>query len=750
MPTVVAITSVIANKNCPDQYDIYVVTNSLSDESKAIFRELETEHNRIIIIQTADPEKYDGFVMKQFPVTTTDLFKFELPDLLPTDLEKVLYLDGDIIVQKDLAPIFNENIENVYAGVVKDYYAVFDPDSFQKRLNVKHKDYFNAGVLLLNLKKLREDHVPTLLFQYRNSHNDKFMDQDTFNAVLKENVKYLSFFYNFMYHCWIYDTKDLADYYGIQMGKSKYAWIRDAFILHFTWRKPWQYFDFFAADLWLHYYLLSPFKNNVLVREPLNDDPNAEKELAVLRQAIIQQREALLPKRENKPDKALKKKQNRRVPMRIAIWGYGKYGHRMFESLTRFCCEEYEVVRVYDKDYKKLQKTEGYFVLPIHNPEELPEDYKKGLFEKVLVCIFDYNASKGPKQLFREHSIPELHLGCPDDLYPLSSFEQREKPFEIDREGYGFYVIKNLYGALANYETFEMFYLFDGEGKVVKEHRDRFNPDIEKCFLYDYPFVFRHPEAEKVFLAGQYCVLAKTHSGGNYWHFTYNNLDVIWLLEQAGFQGKYVIPNARFCHELLHLLDIPPERIINLPSFEHNKVYVFEEVFYIALEGSYERYSTPVMLEAAEYIKRKLPVNPSLPKKIYVKRIGRRKLLSADAILAEYGFTTIVPEDYSVLEQMTFFYNADIVFCVHGANSTNCLYMRKNTVFIEAFSSYWINPCNIYSIAAAGIHYLPVSPLETVWFNKDGIIKDFTIPEVLLRMTIQNSLLINRGESGII
>jgi hypothetical protein len=429
---------------------------------------------------------------------------------------------------------------------------------------------------------------------------------------------------------------------------------------------------------------------------------------------------------------------------KIAIWGYGKYGRRMFESLTRFCYEEFEVVRVYDKAYKNLQKTEGDFALPICNPEELPNDYKKGLFEKVLLCIFDYNASKGPKQLFREHSIPELHLGCPDDLYPLSSFEQGEKPFVIDREGYEFYVIKNLYGALANYETFEMFYLFDGKGRVVKEHRDRFNPDIEKCFYYDYPFVFRHPEAEKVFLAGQYCVLTKTHSGGNYWHFTYNNLDVIWLLEQAGFRGKYVIPNAKFCHELLSLLDIPPERIINLPSFEHNKVYVFEEVFYIALEGPYETYGIPILLEAAEYIKKKLPVNPSLPKKIYVKRIGRRKLLGADDILAEYGFTTIVPENYSVLEQLTFFYNADIVFCVHGANSTNCLYMRKNTVFIEAFSSYWINPCNIYAIAASGIHYLPVSPMETVTVNKDAISRDFTMPEVLIRMTIRNAFLINQ------
>ena len=746
MPTVMAITSVIANKNCTDRYDIYVVANSLSDESIAVFREMETENNRILIIQTAEPDKYDGFVMKHFPVTTTDLFKFELPDLLPADLEKVLYLDGDIIVQKDLASIFNENIETVYAGVVKDYYAVFDPDSFQKRLNVKHKDYFNAGVLLLNLKKMREDHVPELLLQYRNSHKDKFMDQDTFNAVLKENVKYLSFFYNFMYHCWIYDTKNLADYYGIQMGKSRYEWIREALIIHFTWRKPWQYFDFFASDLWLHYYLLSPFKNNALVRESLNEDSDAEKEIAALRKAIMQQREALLSKRDNKPEMALKKKQNRRVPMKIAIWGYGKYGHRMFESLTRFCSNEYEVVCVYDTAFGKLKNTDGERYLQVRNPAGLLEDYQKGLFEKVLVCIFDYRASKGPKQLLQDYSIPELHIGCKGDLHPLSSFEQGKKPFEIDREGYGFYVIKNLYGALANYETFEMLYLFDDEGRVVEEHKDRFNPDIEKCFFYDYPFVLRHPEAEKVFLDGQYCILAKTHSGGNYWHFTYNNLDVIWLLEQAGFHGKYVIPNAKFCSELLHLLDIPPERIITLPSFEHNKVYVFEEIFYIALEGPYQMYSTPVLLEAADYIKKKLPVNPSLPKKIYVKRVGRRKLLGADKLIAEYGFTTIVPEEYSVLEQMTFFYNADIVFCVHGANSTNCLYMRKNTVFIEAFSSYWLNPCNMYSIAAGGIRYLPVNPLETVWFSKDGIFKDFTIPEVLLRMTIQNSLLINEAE----
>ena len=433
--------------------------------------------------------------------------------------------------------------------------------------------------------------------------------------------------------------------------------------------------------------------------------------------------------------------------MKVALWGYGKYGRRMYESLTRFCSDEYEVVRVYDRDYQKLKYTDGKISLPIHNPEELAEDYKNGIFEKVLVCLFNYAVFKEAEQFLWSRSIPDLHLGCPDDLCPLASFEQGKKPFEIDRTGYDFYVIRNLYGSLANYETFEILYLFDDTGRVLEEHKDRFIPRCADTFFFDYPFVLRHSKAEKVFLAGQYCILTKKYSG-NYWHFTYNSLDTVWLLEQAGYQGKYVVPNAEFCCEILQMLDVSPERIITLNAFEHNKIYIFEEVFYVVLTGAHEIFSTPVLLEAAEYIKTKLPINPSLPKMIYVKRIGTRKLLGADNLISGYGFTTMIPEDYTVKEQMALFYNADIIFCVHGANSTNCLYMRKGAIFIEAFSSYWENRCNLYTIAASGINYLPVSTLETVLKNNDGMFKDYEIPEVLLCMTIQNAFLIYRAQQG--
>ena len=436
------------------------------------------------------------------------------------------------------------------------------------------------------------------------------------------------------------------------------------------------------------------------------------------------------------------------VMMKIAIWGYGRYGRRMFDSLTRFCSEEYEVVRVYDTAYQKLKNTEGELILQIHNPEELPEDYRKGLFEKVLVSVFSY--SQEPNKFLRKHTIPELSLGSPDDFYPLSSFEQGEKPFEIERNGYDFYVLKNLCGAMANYDSTGILYLFDDEGRVVKEHKDYFDPEYFDRYMY--PFVFKHSKAERIFLEGQYCILTKQHSE-NYWHFTYNNLELVWLLEKAGFKGKYVVPVFEFGRELLRLLDVPDERIISLSGFEHNKVYAFEEVFYVIAVKPFGEdlvYGSPALLEAAEHIKKKLPVDPSLSKKIYVKRIGKRKLLGAEDILAEYGFTTMIPEDYSVREQMTLFYNADIVFCVHGANSTNCLYMRKGSVFVEAFSSYWMNRCNLYALAAEGINYLPVSTLETVTNNTYGVFRDFAFPEALLRMTIQNAFFIHQAQHGLL
>ena len=57
---------------------------------------------------------------------------------------------------------------------------------------------------------------------------------------------------------------------------------------------------------------------------------------------------------------------------------------------------------------------------------------------------------------------------------------------------------------------------------------------------------------------------------------------MVWLLEKAGYKGKYVVPALQFSNELLRLLGVSPERIVTLKTFEHNTIYVFEEVFYVS------------------------------------------------------------------------------------------------------------------------------------------------------------------------
>ncbi len=273
MPTAVAIISVILNKENDVYYDIYLVTNNLTSESITILKNMETESVKIVIINADKGEKFDKFKIPGHHVTPSALLKFELPELLPDELDKILYLDGDVIVQKDLTVIFNENIENVYAGVVSN--GPFRAKRFSNRYNIKCTLYFNSGVLLLNLKKMREDRISELLMEckYRNGRKDGLMDQDTFNLVFREKVSLLPFYYNFQYHPWLdFDVKQLAEHYGLKMVDSKYRWIPEAVIIHYSMRKPWKYFHYFASDIWFHYYLLSPYKNVALNRTLLDEE----------------------------------------------------------------------------------------------------------------------------------------------------------------------------------------------------------------------------------------------------------------------------------------------------------------------------------------------------------------------------------------------------------------------------------------------------------------------------------------------
>ena len=281
MPTVVAITSILKNKNRTSVYSFYIITKDISQDSIELFKKFETKDIKINIINVQNCEKYNNLEKKDFPVSTAALFKFDLPNLLPDSIEKVLYLDGDIIVQGDLSELYSTDISDVYAGVVKDYRGLTLKGDFNERLKINHTAYFNSGVLLLNLSLLRNDNLPEKLLNYRISGINYYMDQDSFNVIFAEKVKYLSFYFNFQFSCWRFaKTEELSNYYNLVTYNDKYEHIKRSIILHYTADKPWKYYDYHCSDIWLYYYLLSPFKKKLLERETIKErqgvqeDPN--------------------------------------------------------------------------------------------------------------------------------------------------------------------------------------------------------------------------------------------------------------------------------------------------------------------------------------------------------------------------------------------------------------------------------------------------------------------------------------------
>jgi lipopolysaccharide biosynthesis glycosyltransferase len=265
IPTAVAITSLICNKNPDTYYNIYVIAANLSEMEIEKFYEFKGSNADIHIIK-ASLKKLEG-IPKFLHITSTSCLKFELPNLIPHQ-DKVLYLDSDVIIQKDLSELFETNINDFYAGVIKDI-GLIDND-----LNIKN--YFNSGIMLLNLKLMRENDASAALFNIRRSvDNLTYVDQDCFNILFEKKVKLLPIIYNCFYNFFLkHKDKYSLDYIN-KFFETNYLSLddikKDSCIIHLvSYDKPWVYFNNYFISEWNEYFKKSPFRLHKLKRKSIN------------------------------------------------------------------------------------------------------------------------------------------------------------------------------------------------------------------------------------------------------------------------------------------------------------------------------------------------------------------------------------------------------------------------------------------------------------------------------------------------
>ena len=256
IPTMTAVYSVKTSKKKETVCRVNILANTNQLSLYDCMKGMEEDNFRINLVQVRESiiNELANNVSDSFCVATPSaLLKFFIPSLLP-ECEKILYLDGDILVKEDLTELYETNIEDVYGAVVTDSGKLYSGRKIVKEI----PNYFNSGMMLLNTRRMGE--IVDQLIEVKAHQLDKsLMDQDVFNQVIAENVINLPIKYNFLYtnlnraknH---YSMQNLNQLYGTSYANLREIFM-DAAIIHFSSKdKPWKCTEAPMARKWYECY----------------------------------------------------------------------------------------------------------------------------------------------------------------------------------------------------------------------------------------------------------------------------------------------------------------------------------------------------------------------------------------------------------------------------------------------------------------------------------------------------------------
>lgn len=242
-PAYVAVASLLDfKKNENVHYDISCICSgkalSCEKELKALVEKRDAESS--IAFYKAPEEFNHAFEIRG--VTVSTYLRLLLHRVL-SHKDQIIYADVDVLFQDSLQGMWDTDISNdLLAGVkgannFESTWKVCQGYSYSDELEGLEGKYINAGILLMNLKAIR-DLNPDDQWIDMSQKNYHYQDQDILNITCKGKIKFLDIRYNVQAHL---ERKDFASYVNeglYDKGQCENAWEHPA-VLHYTGQKPW-------------------------------------------------------------------------------------------------------------------------------------------------------------------------------------------------------------------------------------------------------------------------------------------------------------------------------------------------------------------------------------------------------------------------------------------------------------------------------------------------------------------------------
>lgn len=260
--TAVVIASILYNANKEDNLHFFIMGN-ISLNTKNNICKLKKIKSFEITFLSIDESKL-AFLRKvniRQHVTLATYYKLFMPDYFP-HINKILWLDSDLIVLTSLKELWEVNIDDYYFAATSDI-----GQWYKEKIGIPEDYiYINSGVFIMNSRKMREENALAYMVEYVEKNYSKFTvaDQCIINGAFYDKIKLTEHKWNFIYE--FVDANLRKDYIFRDEEDYKQAFSTPA-IVHFAGNhsKPWligiklpyknEYWKYLKmTEWWMNYY----------------------------------------------------------------------------------------------------------------------------------------------------------------------------------------------------------------------------------------------------------------------------------------------------------------------------------------------------------------------------------------------------------------------------------------------------------------------------------------------------------------
>ena len=235
----VVIASALYNADSEDVLNFYILDGGIKEENKENILKLKSIKDCSINFINIDSSLFSDYecIKTHKYITIATYYRLKASQLLP-NIDKIIYFDCDIVINTSLKSLYDTDISGYLVAGVSD---------IKKKEVLKNPSYVNAGMLILNLKEIKEQNIESKFLEYTKTNIETITkgDQEIINEVCKGKIKILD-------NIWNVQVSNFTN-------RSSYT--KKPKVIHYvSSNKPWKFASYsYFKDYWFKYLQLTPW-----------------------------------------------------------------------------------------------------------------------------------------------------------------------------------------------------------------------------------------------------------------------------------------------------------------------------------------------------------------------------------------------------------------------------------------------------------------------------------------------------------